>query len=116
MNPPDPSHDKGTPFVYVGLDDDRIAVFRLDPATGALSPAGDTPAGRHPSFLAFAPSKRFVYVVNEFSHEVAVFSVNPATGALSFLQRVPSLGVEPAYVSVDATGRWVFVANYRSGP
>src|SRR6185436_13173233 len=38
------------------------------------------------------------------------------SGALSLLNRVSSLGAEPAYVSVDRTGKWVLVANYRSGP
>src|SRR5882672_12925914 len=104
------------PFVYVAQDDDHIAIFRLNPDTGNLSPAGRAAAGRHPSFLAFAPSKRFVYAVNELSNEVASFAIDPATGALSLLNRVPSGGVEPAFLSVDATGRWLFAANYRAGP
>jgi len=103
-------------FVYVAQDDDRIAIFRLDRDTGNLSPAGRVAAGRHPSFLAFAPSKRFVYAVNELSNEVASFAIDPATGALSFLNRVPSGGVEPAFLSLDAGGRWLFAANYRTGP
>src|SRR6185503_15343705 len=90
--------------------------YRLDRETGALSRAGGVPAGRHPSYLAFAPSRKFVYAVNEFSNEVASFAVDATSGALSLLNRVSSLGAEPAYVSVDRTGKWVLVANYRSGP
>jgi 6-phosphogluconolactonase len=104
------------PFVYVGKDDDEIAIYRLDGATGALTKVGSVASARHPSFLAFAPSKKFVYVVNEFSNEVASFAVDPTTGALTPLNRVSSLGAEPAYVRVDRTGRWVLAANYRSGP
>jgi len=104
------------PFVYVGKDDDEIAIFRMDRETGALKRVGGVAAGRHPSFLAFAPSKKFAYAVNEFSNEVASFAVDLTSGALASLNRVPSLGAEPAYVAVDRTGKWVLAANYRSGP
>jgi 6-phosphogluconolactonase len=104
------------PFVYVGKDDDEIAIYRLDRETGALTKVGGAAAGRHPSYLAFAPSKKFVYAVNEFSNEVAAFAVDRASGSLTLLNRVSSLGVEPAYVWVDRSGKWVLAANYRSGP
>jgi 6-phosphogluconolactonase len=113
---PDPYPRRDDPFVYVGKDDDEIAIFRLDRETGALTRVGGVAAGRHPSFLAFAPSMKFVYAVNEFSNEVASFAVDPASGALTPKNRVSSLGVEPAYVTVDRTGKWVLAANYRSGP
>jgi len=106
----------GSWFVYVGMDNDEIATFRMDPASGELSPVASSPAGRHPSFLAFAPSKRFVYAVNEFSNELAAFSIDRGSGALSCLNRVSTLGAEPAFASVDASGKWVLAANYRSGP
>jgi 6-phosphogluconolactonase len=104
------------PLVYVTQEDDHISTFRLNSSDGELSFVSNTKAGRHPSFLAFAPSNKFVYAVNELSNEVAAFAVDPKSGELSFLNRVSSEGVEPAFVSVDATGQWVFVANYRSGP
>lgn len=116
MKTADAPRFRGTPFVYVAKGDDQIAFFRLDVATGDLYFAGAAAAGRHPSFLAFAPSNRFAYAVNEFSHELAAFSVDQRTGALSLLNRVPSLGTEPAFVSVDASGVWLFAANYRKGP
>ena len=106
----------GSWFVYVGMDNDEIATFRMDPASGELSPVASSRAGRHPSFLAFAPSKRFVYAVNEFSNELAAFSIDRGSGALSCLNRVSTLGAEPAFASVDASGKWVLAANYRSGP
>src|SRR5579859_6729590 len=103
-------------FVYVGMANDEIAIHRMDPDTAELTPAGSVPTGRHPSFLAFSPSKKFVYVVYEFSYEVAAFSVDARSGALTPLNRLPAEGVEPAYVSVDRTGRWVFASNYEAGP
>jgi 6-phosphogluconolactonase len=116
MHPSDAPRDEGTPFAYVAMDNDEIAIFRMDPKTAELDPAGSVATGRHPSFLAFSPSRKFLYVVNEFSYEVAAFAVDQHTGALTPLNRMPTEGVEPAYVSVDRTGRWVFAANYESGP
>jgi 6-phosphogluconolactonase len=115
MDPSDAPHSEST-FVYVGMASDEIAIYRMDPNTAELAPAGNVPTGRHPSFLAFSPSKKFVYVVYEFSYEVASFSVDARSGALAPLGRVPTEGVEPAYVSVDRTGRWVFASNYEAGP
>jgi 6-phosphogluconolactonase len=103
-------------LVYVGLGNDRIARYRLDVETGEWSALGTSPAGRHPSFLAFAPSMRCVYVVNEFSNELAAFAIDPSSGELTLINRVSTLGVEPAFVSVDASGHWALAANYRSGP
>jgi 6-phosphogluconolactonase len=105
--------------VYVGGDNDEIAIYRMHPETGDLLLVKSEPAGHHPSFLAFTPSKRFAYAVNEFSDEVASFAVDDAAGGqrggLSFMNRVPSRGRTPAFVSVDRSGRWALVANYDGG-
>ncbi len=105
----------GRPFVYIGGDDDTIAVHRMDPATAALTPEHRVEAGRHPSFLAFTPDKKFVYAVNEFASAVAAFAVDPKTGGLAFIHRIASEGSVPAYVSLDRRGKFVLVANYEGG-
>ena len=68
--------DKAGPmFVYVGSYTKNppgggsnnpigLSVFRLDPATGALSPVQQTQSA-NPSFVALDPSRRFLYVINE---------------------------------------------------
>ncbi|HYJ46978.1 MAG TPA: lactonase family protein, partial [Pyrinomonadaceae bacterium] len=43
------------------------------------------------------------------------FSVDRETGALRFLNRQPSHGGSPCYVTVDATGKFVLAANYVGG-
>jgi len=105
----------GQPFVYVGGDDDTIGVYRLDPATAALTLAHTVRAGRHPSFLAVGRSKKFLYTVNEFSAEVAAFALDAKTGDLTLVNRVASQGNEPAYASVHGSEKFVFVANYAGG-
>jgi len=111
-------------FVYFGTDtlpgvSTGIYVSRFDPATGKLTPPILAAATPRPSFLALSPangtSKRFLYAVNAINAPTATISsflVDPATGALKPLNQVTSAGPGPAYVSVDTSGRTVFVADY----
>jgi 6-phosphogluconolactonase len=103
------------PFVYVGTQDGTIEVRMLDRATGALASVTSVAAGTNPSFLAPSPDHRFLYAADEGQDEVAAFAIDSATGGLTELNRKSSEGGGPAYVSVDASGKWVLVANYGGG-
>jgi 6-phosphogluconolactonase len=111
-------------FVYFGTDTNKgvskgIYQSTFNPTTGQLSvPVLVAPTAR-PSFLALSPvrtgQKRFLYAVNAVNDPAATvttFSQDPATGAINQIGQVPSGGAGPAYVSVDASGHAVFVANY----
>jgi 6-phosphogluconolactonase len=102
----------GPAFVYVGSENNDIAVFAMDRTTGDLASRSTTTTGAVPSFLAMDPQRRFLYAVNEYSAMVAAFSVDRTTGALTLLNRVSSSGNGPAHISVDRGGRYVMVANY----
>ena len=72
--------------------------------------------------MAFAPTGQQLFATNEGDNvdglgagAVSSFSINQSTGALTFINRVSSQGAGPAHVSVDASGRFVFVANYNGG-
>jgi len=104
------------PIVYVGNGDGQIQMFDLDRDTGSLSSNGAVDAGANPSFLAASPDKAFLYAVDEGNSEVLAFAINQNNGNLTEIgTRQSSAGNGPAYVSVDATGAWVFVANYGGG-
>lgn len=106
----------GTPYVYVGEGNGEIEIYLLDRATGALTLQGATPAGDNPSFLAPSADRRFLYAVDEGASEVLAFRVDSTTGALTEIgARQSSQGNGPAYVSVDASGKWALVANYGGG-
>ncbi len=101
-------------LAYVGQDDQRIHVYTLDAASGALAERAATLSGNFPSFLAIAPSGRFLYAVHESAGEVATLSRDPANGALSLLGVVPDDG-GPTHLSVDPSGRFVLSAQYGGG-
>jgi len=105
--------EKGVPFVYVGGFRPEISIFRLDAATGALTPAGSADGGKDPAFLAWEPRGRFLFAVNAVPEgRVVAFAVDQKTGALARLNDASSAGVGPAHLSVDPSGRWLMVANY----
>lgn len=76
-----------------------------------------------PSFLALHPNGRTLYAVNESrrysgltnSGSVSAFSIDAASGKLTLLNLVASGGADPAHLTTDRTGRWLFVANYSGG-
>jgi 6-phosphogluconolactonase len=96
--------------------------FQWDTETGAFSgihPVGET---TNPSFLALHPSGRFLYAVNEDAapsgtDRVTAFAVGDPVSSkpLRVLGSVSSGGSAPCHISIDSTGRWLFVANYLTG-
>jgi 6-phosphogluconolactonase len=106
----------GTPYVYVSGYSTTIGRYLLDETTGALTAQGTTTATGSPSFLAVDPARRHLYAVDETNSKVEAFAIDGATGALTHLGTdAASGGSGPAHLTVDATGKWVLVANYGSG-
>jgi 6-phosphogluconolactonase len=97
-----------------------IYVYRFNAATGDATPIS-TMMTDNPSYLALAPGGRFLYSVNEThgkgteSGEVSAFSFDKTTGKLTFIDKQPSGGADPCYISVDAGRRWALIANYSGG-
>jgi 6-phosphogluconolactonase len=110
-------------FVYFGADTAKgpskgIYLSRFDPAAGRLTPPQLVAETARPSFLALSPptaGQRRLYAVNAINDPAATvssFLLDAASGALKPINQVSSGGAGPCYISVDATGRAAFVANY----
>jgi len=99
-----------------------IHLFRVDRATGAMTPAGIHEMGTSPSGLALnAPGTR-LYSANETDRvgedkqgTVSAFAIDRKVGTLQLLNTVPSGGAGPTHVSVHPSGRFLLVANYFGG-
>lgn len=115
-NPFDPSGR----FVAVpdkGLD--RIFVFRFE--GGGLVPAGTpfvaTREGAGPRHVAFHPSARWMYAVNELDSTVCAYRFDTATGALEPMQWLPLLpehftgNSRAAEIEVARDGRTLYASN-----
>jgi len=108
------------PLLYVGTYTSPgapgIYRYRLDSATGKLALIESAPAGDNPSFLAFHPNGKYLYVVNETnSGLVSAFALDAQSGQLTFLNEQPSHGSSPCHLATDRRGKFLFVANYGSG-
>jgi 6-phosphogluconolactonase len=98
-----------------------IYSFRFDADSGDLQPLAAPAETVNPSYLVVSPDEKFVYAVNELhgcgneQGAVSAFRFDAASGALTFMNKVPSMGEDPCYVSLSPDGENLFVANYSSG-
>ena len=98
-----------------------IYLFEADPSTGALKQIKLAASTPNPSSLAASPSGEYLYAVNEIATyqghtgSVSAFAVNRETGDLTPLNTLSSEGSLPAHLSLDATGKYLFAANYGGG-
>jgi 6-phosphogluconolactonase len=106
-------------FAYVGTytgNGEGIYLFQMNPQDGKLTLLKLAAKASNPSWIALSPSRRFLYAVNEDAPgSVSAFSVNQANGDLTLINQASSGGSGPAHLSVDSTGKYVFVANYGDG-
>jgi len=104
-----------------GSNGEGIYLFAMNPSTGELTEGRLVARAPNPSWIVVHPTRRFLYTVNEVkdfksdSGSVSSYSIDASTGDLHPMNTVSSEGAEPAYVSIDATGRFAFVANYGGG-
>lgn len=117
---------KGTFYAYVGTytgrDSKGIYVYKFNTATGSLESVGLVAETPNPTFLVIHPNHKYLYAANEIGRwngertgSVSAFRIDPATGKLTALNTVSSHGTGPCHVSIDRTGKFVFVANYSGG-
>ena len=103
----------------LGLD--KLLLHRFDADTGSLTPGNPAfvkaDPGWGPRHVAFAPSGKHVYVVNELASTATVFAYQPDLGMLDRIQTISTLPEEyvgpntGAEIEVHATGRTLYVSN-----
>jgi 6-phosphogluconolactonase len=106
-----------------------IYLFEMELASGELTLVKLAAEARNASWLAVDPTGRYLYSVNEIvdfggasgstsgsaTGSVSAYRIDRSNGDLTLLNVVSSEGAGPAHLSVDATGKYVFVANYAGG-
>ncbi|MFN8524622.1 MAG: lactonase family protein [Chloroflexota bacterium] len=98
-----------------------IHVFRRDPRSGRLGALQAT-VDVDPSFLAFSPSREFLFAVGETKEfqgqnggSVSSWRIDWQTGTLAFISRQPTLGGDPCHLTTDPSGKTLLVANHEDG-
>jgi 6-phosphogluconolactonase len=107
--------------IVADLGLDKLFVYRFDADTGSLTPVSpafvEVDPGAGPRHVAFAPSGRFVYVVNELASTVTVFAYTPGPVTLYRIQTIRTLPKKftgkntAAEIAADAKGRFLYVSN-----
>jgi 6-phosphogluconolactonase len=98
--------------MYVSLQqDDKLALFTMDPATGKLTPQGELAVAGGPAPLAVDPQRRFLYVGRRGANIVSSFRIEPHSGRLSPIGEV-ALETDPCYIATDRSGRFLLSAYY----
>src|SRR5690242_14029330 len=95
-------------------DEDKIASFAIDPATGALTRQADLPVAGGPSVLALSPDRRVLYVGTRAPAAISSFRINQKTGALDLQNSVAATDA-PTFLASDRTGRYLLSAYYQGG-
>lgn len=107
--------------IWTDLGTDRVVVDRFDGAAGTLEPndpdgVGVDP-GAGPRHLAWHPSGRAVYLLNELSATVVAFRFDDVRGILRPFQSLPARSAgssgenTSAEIAVSADGRFVYASN-----
>src|SRR5687767_11761496 len=99
---------------YTRGDSKGIYVYSFDEKTRELTEHSVDENVSNPSFLSLSPNRQFLYATNENGGnepgEISSFRYDKASGKLSFINKVPSAGDHPCYVT--STGKYVIAGNY----
>ena len=127
---PSPVSKTGKTLAYVGtytsaVDGDAhgegIYLLEMNPTNGELSQPTLVARARNPSWISIHPSRKYLYAINEIADydgtdgSVSAFAIDGTSGSLTALNTMSSAAAGPAHMSIDASGHFVFVANYIGG-
>ena len=103
----------------LGLD--RVFSYQLDVASARMTtnqpPFSSVPRGAGPRHVAFHPTVRWAYSVNELNNTVSAFSFDSKTGTLESTQNITTLPdgdrseSYAAEIQVHPTGRFLYASN-----
>ncbi len=116
--------------LLVDLGIDKTLVYRLDTATGKLNAhdiatengateqsCGRSAPGAGPRHIAFHPTNRYAYVINELGSTVDAFAWDAARGTLAHRQTISTLPADfagkssCAEIVVHPSGRFLYGSN-----
>ena len=100
-------------FMYISLqNDDKIAIFEMDPASGKLQAEGSVSVNR-PAPLAVDPQHKFLFAGrrNPEDFGMSSFRIDPGSGRLSPIASIPLQG-DPVHIATDRKGKFLLSAYY----
>jgi 6-phosphogluconolactonase len=87
-------------FVYASVRaSSTLAGFRIDPASGSLTPIERMPTEQQPRGFSIDSSGRYLLAVGQLSHGLSAYAIDPAAGTLKRLQQY-AMGRNPNWVEI----------------
>ena len=110
----------GDMFVYFGSHGKGanigFSLAHFDTGTGKLTTPVFLEEAVAPAYFMIRPDGTRLYTCNSSpGSSVSAYAIDPSTAKLTLLNQKPSGGGEPCYVCLDATDRYLMVANYEAG-
>ncbi len=95
-----------------------IYVYTIDSA-GALTKVSNTQNIANPSYVILSPDGAHLYACTETrmhnAGSISAFSFDSISGQLSFINKQPTDGENPVYITENKTSQWLISANYTGG-
>jgi len=111
--------DPSGQFAYVpngdGLVPNNIAVYTINPTSGALTATQGIVVAGFPRSVALDPTGKFAYVPTWSASpgsagNVSMYMINATTGALTSIGTITA-GIWPFSVAIDPTGKFAYASN-----
>lgn len=111
-------------YVFLGSynknkEAEAIQVYQLDTLNGKLSKITAAKNIINPSYLTVSPNGKYVYACTDTktpnAGSISSFDFDAEKKSLTFLNKQPSGGENPVYVTVHKSGKWIANANYSQG-
>lgn len=95
-----------------------VAVFSVDPSTGALEQIqriemlpGEFEGSNTAADIHISPDGKSLYASNRGHDSLAIYTIEESSGELKFVGHEPTLGGHPRNFAIDKKGEYVFTAN-----
>ncbi|WP_341902537.1 lactonase family protein [Fluviicola taffensis] len=99
--------------------DSGIYIYEFNASTGNLTPVSHGSNITNPSFLTISPNGNYIYACTDTkmpdAGSVSAFRFDSISGSLTFLNKQPSGGENPVYVTTSKNNEFVINANYTAG-
>jgi 6-phosphogluconolactonase len=99
-----------------------IYAYSFDKQDGNLKYLGLAEGIINPSYVAVASNGRVLYAVNEIkmwqsqsTGTVSAYKIGATASDLQFLNLLPTMGTDPCHLAFDKSGRYLAVANFKTG-
>lgn len=100
---------------YTSTGSKGVYEYEFNPNDGSFSQKSVVEGIENPSFLKVNRAGDRFYAVSEINDGMLFAFAKDSIGSWKELNRTLAIGANPCHINLDASEKWIFVANYSSG-